>query len=34
MKSVDVLVVVRNEEKTIPVFINEFNIRVPKGIEI
>lgn len=34
MKSVDVLVAVRNEEKTIPGFINEFNNLVPDGINL
>ena len=34
MKSVDVLVAVRNEEKTIPGFINEFNNLVPDGIKL
>jgi glycosyltransferase involved in cell wall biosynthesis len=34
MKSVDVLVAVRNEEKTIPVFINEFNTLIPDDIKL
>ena len=34
MKSVDVLVAVRNEEKTIPVFINEFNDLIPDNIKL
>lgn len=34
MKSVDVLVAVRNEEKTIPGFINEINNLVPDGIKL
>lgn len=34
MKSVDVLVAVRNEQKTIPGFINEFNNLVPDGINL
>lgn len=34
MKSVDVLVAVRNEEKTIPLFINEFNDLIPDDIKL
>lgn len=34
MKSVDVLVAVRNEEKTIPVFIDKINNIVPDGINL
>ena len=32
MKSVDVLVAVRNEEKSIPVFLSDFNKLVPDGV--
>lgn len=34
MKSVDVLVAVRNEEKSIPLFINQFNKLVPDNVKI
>ncbi len=34
MKSVDILVAVRNEEKTIPVFLDEFNNLAPDGINL
>src|SRR5574338_937181 len=34
MKSVDVLVAVRNEEKSIPLFINQFNELVPDNVNI
>ena len=34
MKSVDVLVAVRNEEKTIPGFINKLNELVPNDIKL
>ncbi|HCY74457.1 MAG TPA: hypothetical protein DHV28_00920 [Ignavibacteriales bacterium] len=34
MKSVDILVAVRNEEKSIPLFINQFNVFTPDNVKI
>ncbi len=34
MKSVDILVAVRNEEKTIPDFINRFDELTPEGVKL